>query len=268
MACPSCRGSNRRVIAPGFWEGQSPVAVMVTGPGSIGRPGPEGLPVPSACGRRYHETPGTAAQSLCDCGTFAIGLCTQCHRPVCGDCSALHQGSRWCAACVAASEAAQRQDVASAALTAELRAQGLLSAFVSAMSLAGNPGAVDIWPIPNGFDFSLSRSEERKFRKAADSDAWNEQWIISKLRSSGPSRGWYVDTSTKRKSSGGTANSWDMNYHVTTHVALLTTGEFVECEHLERPVGFHLPPARAVLLTQVVPALVAIAAKHEVPLLE
>jgi hypothetical protein len=50
--------------------------------------------------------------AICDCGTFAIGMCVQCGRPVCGDHSQLVDGRRICLACLGA-----RAKQAAAAIT-------------------------------------------------------------------------------------------------------------------------------------------------------
>jgi hypothetical protein len=37
------------------------------------------------CLGRYHEGPMANTEISCDCGTFAIGHCKECHKAVCGD---------------------------------------------------------------------------------------------------------------------------------------------------------------------------------------
>jgi hypothetical protein len=51
------------------------------------------------------------APLLCECSTFAVGLCGSCQRPVCADHSGLVGGRRLCVAC---GEAAKRADTATA----------------------------------------------------------------------------------------------------------------------------------------------------------
>lgn len=51
------------------------------------------------CGTEYHEAAmATMAGPVCSCGTFAIGTCTVCDIPVCGNCSRMTAGKRLCTA--------------------------------------------------------------------------------------------------------------------------------------------------------------------------
>jgi hypothetical protein len=54
------------------------------------------------CRHRYHEQQGDGMVDLavCSCGTFAIGRCLDCDRPVCGDCSSVYGGRRLCGNCL------------------------------------------------------------------------------------------------------------------------------------------------------------------------
>jgi hypothetical protein len=51
-------------------------------------------------------------ETRCECGTFAIGLCASCEKPVCGDHSRLLDGARRCEPCLAS---AQREQAVSTA---------------------------------------------------------------------------------------------------------------------------------------------------------
>lgn len=92
MSCPSCGGTDREPIAPGWWRCTSRVTIAAPGPG-LGAPptgqfGPEHLEATAVCGRQYAERTGNEDHGpLCDCGTFAIGICKECGRDVCGECS-------------------------------------------------------------------------------------------------------------------------------------------------------------------------------------
>lgn len=83
--CPGCGGVQRRLIAPGFYECTS--SVLISG----GQGTPPGSPgIGGRCGRRYHEGSSgvTSEPILCTCGVFAIGRCSDCRTPLCGDCGA------------------------------------------------------------------------------------------------------------------------------------------------------------------------------------
>jgi hypothetical protein len=103
MPCPTCGGTAREPIAPGYWRCASTriVQVEVGGPGLTDpRLGPPVIRVPREviCGTRYAEGNGSEMTgSTCACGTFAIGMCAKCQTPVCGDHSALWDGRRLCA---------------------------------------------------------------------------------------------------------------------------------------------------------------------------
>lgn len=47
------------------------------------------------CGHEYQEGAPTATD-LCRCGTYSIGFCGDCRRPVCGNCSRMVEGLRLC----------------------------------------------------------------------------------------------------------------------------------------------------------------------------
>lgn len=82
MGCPRCRGSSRRMLAPGYYECTSITERpgYMPGPGGTWIPGPERV----VCGHRYQEGTGTSL-GQCDCGVFAVATCQQCGKPLCGE---------------------------------------------------------------------------------------------------------------------------------------------------------------------------------------
>ena len=123
-----------------------------------GQFGPPQLTQLQVCGQRYQEgAPASAA--ACSCGTFAIGMCTTCGIPVCGDHSWLVDQHRYCnvhanaeAAIVRARIEQERQQ---ATLDAQQMADETISgaqryvhAFLVAAYAVGCPGAHPIWRSP------------------------------------------------------------------------------------------------------------------------
>jgi hypothetical protein len=99
VSCPRCGGEARSPIATGFWRCES--LITRTQPDRRGGSIPER--VSGVCGYSYQEGPHATADSpVCDCGTFAIGKCRNCQRPVCGDHSRLEQEGRVCQHCLPA----------------------------------------------------------------------------------------------------------------------------------------------------------------------
>ncbi|SDN41647.1 hypothetical protein [Geodermatophilus sp. DSM 45219] len=98
MACPTCHGTTRTEISPGYWRCDSKITIEREGPG-FQRPG-SGPPVlydTRVCGQRYVEASTTPANlGLCRCNTGAIGYCSECQRPVCGSHSGLWDAQRLC----------------------------------------------------------------------------------------------------------------------------------------------------------------------------
>lgn len=85
-------------------------------------------PRPSLCGCEYQEATGTSAVSgICACGTFAIGTCQDCGRPVCGNrtCSLMYSNRRVCV-----------RDYATAAEILAFEP----SDFLKCAAIQGNPG--------------------------------------------------------------------------------------------------------------------------------
>jgi hypothetical protein len=106
MRCPSCGGTQREAIAPGYWRCTSTVATVnaAPGPGAANPaygPAVIGREEHRVCGFTYQEGTRTLNQ-LCECGsngrcgTFAVGRCVECDRFVCGDHSARHDDQRLC----------------------------------------------------------------------------------------------------------------------------------------------------------------------------
>lgn len=105
MACPRCGGSEREPISPAYWRctSSSTSASMQVGP-VPGAPPWAGIVGPQlttrfvVCGHEYHEAVPLSGEpsGTCECGTFAIGRCAECSRPVCGSHSKLVDGRRLC----------------------------------------------------------------------------------------------------------------------------------------------------------------------------
>lgn len=89
---------SRTEISPGYWRCDSTITTEREGPG-FQRPG-SGPPVlydTRVCGQHYGEASATPSNlGLCRCNTGAIGLCSECQRPVCGSHSGLWDGQRLC----------------------------------------------------------------------------------------------------------------------------------------------------------------------------
>ena len=103
MACPVCGGSERRLIAPGYYECQTVTTDQVD---AFTPDGLQPIPVSRACGQRYQEGAGLEGSESCRCNTLAIGHCAVCGRPVCGDHSVADE-RRLCLECL--NEARRRQ---------------------------------------------------------------------------------------------------------------------------------------------------------------
>lgn len=157
MGCPSCGGSDRVPVAPGYWECRSLVAEHRLGRvpdlgSSMGATMPVDDVIRRPCGLRYHEATGGEPTLLCewDQGTFAIGLCADCGKPVCGDHSRLYQDRRLCLQDVSTREQAAALAAVEARLTPEK--------FVTLAMAAGNPG-LRSWTIVQLGDIETTRKE-------------------------------------------------------------------------------------------------------------
>ena len=135
MACPSCGGTERTAIAPGYFECTTPGITTWVDMVPDGRGGARPLEQSSTqpCGERYQEgVPPMAHGDTCECGTFAIGNCQECGTPVCGDHSGLFGGRRLCA---------RDNERLRAARAEEIRRQQIdVPTFLKLAAEAGNPG--------------------------------------------------------------------------------------------------------------------------------
>lgn len=122
MACPSCGGTDRRAIAPGYWECTSLVeSSYPTGLHPSGKFGPVHETVASSCGRRYQEGGGRALTTICQtCTVFAIGVCAECGVPQCGNCGAHLDGAFLCGGCREVVMEVRREANAAAVAAAEM----------------------------------------------------------------------------------------------------------------------------------------------------
>lgn len=128
ITCPQCGGEDLKLISPGFYECESFDSDAYI------------------CHHRFHAARPTMSgeQTLCSCGTFAIGICTECGQSVCGDHSRVVDSVRLCDRHAGAvqddllkrehEEATQRQREFESALAEAV------DRFVEVMNAAGNPG--------------------------------------------------------------------------------------------------------------------------------
>lgn len=96
--CPVCGGSESRLLAPGFHECCSRVMVDAAPPGLGGNMGFVPIPIYDRCGHRYQTSPRETMTETCACGMFAVGLCSTCGRPRCGEHSGFLGGKFVCSA--------------------------------------------------------------------------------------------------------------------------------------------------------------------------
>lgn len=98
---------------------------MIPAPGTppyLGITVPDSVVRDRACGREYQEGASTTS-TVCQCGTFAVGLCTECGAPACGLHSEMWQDRRVCIA--DAKRLAREREKADDARKAEERARRL-----------------------------------------------------------------------------------------------------------------------------------------------
>ena len=84
MTCPSCGGSDRKLIAPGYYRCTNDVVLIQPDAGGPGRP----AAYTERCDTQYHAAGSLRsrrADGVCACGTFAIRQCTECGAALCGD---------------------------------------------------------------------------------------------------------------------------------------------------------------------------------------
>lgn len=127
MGCPDCGGAERDPIAPNYWRCRSLVTryetVLIPDPSSgHGAMRPVQQPVQVVCGVEYPEGTVPEGTPSCACGTFAIGACGQCSRPVCGGCSTMRGGRRLCTEDAHAFDATAQEHAAAEAAQARDRA--------------------------------------------------------------------------------------------------------------------------------------------------
>jgi hypothetical protein len=107
--CPKCGGRERHVLSPGYFECTSRVVTGGVPPSAS--PTATAIPVYGPCGFRYQEGRPSAVTQVCTCGMFAVGVCSTCRQPRCGEHGAHDQTGRFvCVAHIA--EAKARADAA------------------------------------------------------------------------------------------------------------------------------------------------------------
>jgi hypothetical protein len=117
LNCPSCGGTNRRLLAPGFYQCESQIESVVLdwapAPGMIPGPGVPMVPIPSSlyrvCGNRYQEGSPIGNAPSCRCGMFAVGRCATCGLAVCGKDGEFVEGYLMCRAHAAESTKARAE---------------------------------------------------------------------------------------------------------------------------------------------------------------
>lgn len=101
MVCPTCGGSERMELAPGYYRCSSVVVDRFGGPGQTDpRRGPMVIEKPRICGAEYQEGTPSMSDVTCWCGTFPVGRCTRCEVPVCGYHSDMSDRGRLCGNCL------------------------------------------------------------------------------------------------------------------------------------------------------------------------
>lgn len=84
MACPACGGTERQLLAPGYYRCTSVVTIVVPGFGPGGRPVAE--PHARVCDTTYQE--GFGGVPCAEHSLYSIGVCRECKaEPICGDCA-------------------------------------------------------------------------------------------------------------------------------------------------------------------------------------
>lgn len=111
--CPKCGGLGRRMLAPGYFMCTTTVLRGVIPAGTQGNTSP--IPVEEPCGHRYQEATGAAnaPSATCECGIFAVGVCRECERAVCGRHSevvGIRLACTWCLQEQAAAQARREAD--------------------------------------------------------------------------------------------------------------------------------------------------------------
>jgi hypothetical protein len=159
MACPKCNGSDRRAIAPNYYECTSRVTRVAyrtvpsrTAPPHLGITETEPVHLQETCMTRYHEGASSATPVSCyACTTDSIGSCGSCGVRVCGDHSSrVDQHRRLCSACAECESREREKERAEAERSrvlmqagqeakAEVAVAAVLRDFVARMQAAGTP---------------------------------------------------------------------------------------------------------------------------------
>jgi hypothetical protein len=102
VPCPSCGGSSRRELAPGFFRCQTMLTGLApTGAHPSGSQGPTEHPYSYECGATYQEALRSLELGLCYvCASLgAVGLCAECRRATCGVHGEIRPDGLWCPEC-------------------------------------------------------------------------------------------------------------------------------------------------------------------------
>lgn len=178
VACPSCNGTTREPIAPGFWQCTTLVWRDATSWGPApGTPPQLGImgPVPGAvqgpCGTQYHEATGrekggVATQGTCACGIFAIGQCGQCGRPVCGVHGKLFAGRLTCVEDIQAANLRSKQEAEAAREAAEKASDDAAIERILDRVESG-PDAISRWLLALGTNYFTASAAPRYMEQVA-----------------------------------------------------------------------------------------------------
>lgn len=116
------------------------------------------------CGAAYQEADATITHETCACGTFAIGHCQDCTRPVCGSHSSLTEGVRVCVQDARKRVATAHtkyldESIKKAVEERELRTQQeqQVARFLAEMAARGNPGTQQLWRLDRSYSGLLTR---------------------------------------------------------------------------------------------------------------
>lgn len=107
VSCPTCGGTSSRALAPNYVECTSQVLRNVIPAGAQGNP--VDVPLYGSCGHRFQTGPSPAGAAQCTCGMFAVGRCTTCDQPLCGDHVDRYAGQVMCEAHAAALRTSDRR---------------------------------------------------------------------------------------------------------------------------------------------------------------
>jgi hypothetical protein len=99
VPCPNCAGEDRTPLAPGYFRCESLNLVGLT---------QDNQPVAYSCGYEYHEGSGLGVP--CFFGMYAVGRCSVCSAPMCGDHRSRRGNGTWeCLTCQQAALQRARQ---------------------------------------------------------------------------------------------------------------------------------------------------------------